>query len=335
MGQHLVGPAAAELPREAERASRAHDAAVEVEAGGRPAAGAVGAERRDAPGQARDARVEHHPGPDRHLALGPGLDDAPRRLVAEDEGEGAQAHQRGRGPGVVGEEMEVAPADPTGQHLDPGPRRPGQRGLGHLGKGGGERGIGKIEHDGAHAAQRRGRRRAQHAHGARSVTRRHAATVRTMRVPDSTLDELRDARGFSLLPGFLAPDELAAAQDALWRHFPRPDDYFADPDGRPTARWPATSSPACSSSRTARGTSTAWPCTPISSTWPSATSTRPTSTSTRSSCGASTPAPSTTTNRCTATTAATASSCPAPRPATSRSRRSSTSPTSPRSTPRP
>ena len=49
-----------------------------------------------------------------------------------------------------------------------------------------------------------------------------------MRVPDSTLDEIR-TRGFSLLRGFLAPDELAAAQEALWRHFPRPDDYFADP----------------------------------------------------------------------------------------------------------
>jgi len=30
--------------------------------------------------------------------------------------------------------------------------------------------------------------------------------------------------------GFLGPEELAAAQDALWLHFPRPEDYFADPD---------------------------------------------------------------------------------------------------------
>ena len=29
--------------------------------------------------------------------------------------------------------------------------------------------------------------------------------------------------------GFLAPDELTAAQEALWLHFPRPEDYFADP----------------------------------------------------------------------------------------------------------
>ncbi len=49
-----------------------------------------------------------------------------------------------------------------------------------------------------------------------------------MRVPDATLDEVRH-QGFSLFEGFLAPDELEAAHDALWRHFPRPEDYFADP----------------------------------------------------------------------------------------------------------
>ena len=49
-----------------------------------------------------------------------------------------------------------------------------------------------------------------------------------MRVPDATLEEVRQ-RGFSLMEGFLAPDELQAAQDALWLHFPTPEDYFADP----------------------------------------------------------------------------------------------------------
>jgi Phytanoyl-CoA dioxygenase (PhyH) len=49
-----------------------------------------------------------------------------------------------------------------------------------------------------------------------------------MRVPDATLDEVRH-QGFSLLEGFLAPDELKAAQEALWKHFPRPEDYFEDP----------------------------------------------------------------------------------------------------------
>jgi hypothetical protein len=49
-----------------------------------------------------------------------------------------------------------------------------------------------------------------------------------MRVPDATLDEVRQ-QGFSLLEGFLGPDELEAAQAALWKHFPTPDEYFADP----------------------------------------------------------------------------------------------------------
>jgi hypothetical protein len=49
-----------------------------------------------------------------------------------------------------------------------------------------------------------------------------------MRVSDSTLDEVRTS-GFSLMEGFLNPAELAAAQEALWLHFPRPEDYFADP----------------------------------------------------------------------------------------------------------
>jgi hypothetical protein len=51
-----------------------------------------------------------------------------------------------------------------------------------------------------------------------------------MRVTDATLDEVRD-RGFALVEEFLEPDELHAAQEALWLHFPKPADYFADPAG--------------------------------------------------------------------------------------------------------
>lgn len=47
-------------------------------------------------------------------------------------------------------------------------------------------------------------------------------------MPDAALDEVRE-RGFALVEGFLAPDELTAAQNALWLHFPRPEEYFADP----------------------------------------------------------------------------------------------------------
>ena len=41
-----------------------------------------------------------------------------------------------------------------------------------------------------------------------------------VRIDDASLDEVRE-RGFCLVEGFLAPDELAAAQQALWLHFPR------------------------------------------------------------------------------------------------------------------
>jgi hypothetical protein len=49
-----------------------------------------------------------------------------------------------------------------------------------------------------------------------------------MRVSDATIAEVRE-RGFSLVEGFLSGGELAAAQEALWLHFPRPADYFAEP----------------------------------------------------------------------------------------------------------
>jgi len=52
--------------------------------------------------------------------------------------------------------------------------------------------------------------------------------VPVVRVPDSALDDLR-ANGFALVEGFLDAGELRAAQDALWLHYPRPEEYFADP----------------------------------------------------------------------------------------------------------
>jgi hypothetical protein len=42
------------------------------------------------------------------------------------------------------------------------------------------------------------------------------------------LEDLRD-RGFLVFEGFLGADELAAAQEPLWLHYPRPEEYFADP----------------------------------------------------------------------------------------------------------
>ena len=53
-----------------------------------------------------------------------------------------------------------------------------------------------------------------------------------MRLTDATLEEIRQ-RGFALVEGFLDPEELGAAQQALWLHFPPPEDYFADPSRHP------------------------------------------------------------------------------------------------------
>lgn len=50
-----------------------------------------------------------------------------------------------------------------------------------------------------------------------------------MRITDAQLDEVRE-RGFTVVEGFLAPDELKVAQEALWLHYPRPEEYFANPD---------------------------------------------------------------------------------------------------------
>jgi hypothetical protein len=49
-----------------------------------------------------------------------------------------------------------------------------------------------------------------------------------MRVPDRCLADLRQ-QGYLVFEGFLDADELAAAQEALWLHYPRPEEYFADP----------------------------------------------------------------------------------------------------------
>jgi hypothetical protein len=49
-----------------------------------------------------------------------------------------------------------------------------------------------------------------------------------VRVADRYLTELRE-RGYLVFEGFLGARELAAAQEALWLHFPRPEEYFADP----------------------------------------------------------------------------------------------------------
>jgi hypothetical protein len=72
-------------------------------------------------------------------------------------------------------------------------------------------------------------------------------SVRSVKVPDRNLDELRE-QGFTIVEGFLSREEVDAAQEALWLHYPRPEEYFADPsrhheyarsqfDGIRTAPW--------------------------------------------------------------------------------------------------
>jgi hypothetical protein len=53
-----------------------------------------------------------------------------------------------------------------------------------------------------------------------------------MRVPDEKLAEVWD-RGFTVVEGFLDPETLAAAREALWEIYPKPEDYFANPDAHP------------------------------------------------------------------------------------------------------
>ena len=48
-----------------------------------------------------------------------------------------------------------------------------------------------------------------------------------MRVPDRCLGDLRE-RGYLVFEGFLAADELAVAQEALWLRYPRPDERTYD-----------------------------------------------------------------------------------------------------------
>jgi hypothetical protein len=53
-----------------------------------------------------------------------------------------------------------------------------------------------------------------------------------MRVSDEALAEVFD-RGFTVVPGFLDRQGLAEAREALWGIYPKPEDYFANPEAYP------------------------------------------------------------------------------------------------------
>ena len=50
-----------------------------------------------------------------------------------------------------------------------------------------------------------------------------------MRVADEFLDAVR-TQGFAIMEGFLSPDEVETAREALFAIYPRPEQYFADPE---------------------------------------------------------------------------------------------------------
>ncbi len=58
------------------------------------------------------------------------------------------------------------------------------------------------------------------------------ATDEHMRVPDKNLAEIWD-RGFTVVERFVDKDSLAAAREALWTIYPKPEDYFAAPQNYP------------------------------------------------------------------------------------------------------
>jgi hypothetical protein len=68
------------------------------------------------------------------------------------------------------------------------------------------------------------------------LDRRDGASARSggliLRVPDEKLAEVFD-QGFTVIEGFLEKDVLAEAQEALWTIYPKPEEYFANPDAHP------------------------------------------------------------------------------------------------------
>jgi hypothetical protein len=51
-------------------------------------------------------------------------------------------------------------------------------------------------------------------------------------IPDAHVEDVR-TKGFTIVPDFVTGALLAEAQEALWLHYPRPEDYHADPSAFP------------------------------------------------------------------------------------------------------
>src|SRR6202035_5949751 len=98
-------------PGVAERSARSEHAVVEALARRDVAAGAEATRRIDAARLARDGRLDRHPVPDRDAGTGAGLDDDPRDLVAEHDGDRHGAREGRRRSARGAEDVKVAAAD--------------------------------------------------------------------------------------------------------------------------------------------------------------------------------------------------------------------------------
>ena len=105
--------------------------------------------------RAGEARVEDDSGPDRGVGnWGPASITDPAISWPRRKGNEPIDDQGGGRPGVVGEQMEVAAADPTRSHRHPGPRRPGELGLGDVDERCREGWVDHVELHGAAPGQR-------------------------------------------------------------------------------------------------------------------------------------------------------------------------------------
>ena len=130
VGDDLLGPPAPQPVGEAERRAGGDDAAARVVTRRWPPGRAGAAQRCDPSGLAVDVGIDCDAGPDRDVAVRPGLDHGSTDLMTEEERERpAERHERGRGAHVVAEEVEVAATDAPGGHRDAGPVGPGKDGL--------------------------------------------------------------------------------------------------------------------------------------------------------------------------------------------------------------
>ena len=120
------------------------------------------------------------------------------------------------------EQVEVTAADTPRRDFHTRPGGTGQLWFGQFNKRRGERGVNHVELNGAHGGSVRGQPSAFPAAAPPGLQ------SNAVKVPDTVLSEVRE-RGFALMEAFLEADELKAAQEALWLHFPTPENYFADP----------------------------------------------------------------------------------------------------------